>query len=76
MKNQEEENPTLLGRTIIHIALSDPESDEVAHLCFIGHNKKKNEVTYSDSYSKFNASYNELQQALVDMHGDASDEFF
>jgi hypothetical protein len=57
-------------------APNDSQSDEVVHLCFIGHKKNRNELTYFDTGSKFNSSYEELQQALVDMHGDACDEYF
>jgi len=51
--------------------LCDLENDEVSHLCFIGQKKKRNGVTYSDSDSKFNPSYGELQKSLAHMHGDA-----
>jgi len=42
----------------------------------MGHmKKKKNKVIYPDSESESNASYEELQQALVDMLGDAMKSF-
>lgn len=45
--------------------LSNTENDEVAKKKFMGHvKKKKNEVTYSNSESEFNPSYEKLQQAL------------
>jgi len=53
--------------------LTEFENDEVAHLCFMGHMKKQNEVIYSDSES--NPSFEELQQDLVDMYGDAMKDF-
>jgi len=52
---------------------SDSENDEVAQLCFMGQKKKPLEV--SDSDSNFNHSYNELQNAIVEMHGDAMKAF-
>jgi translation initiation factor 2 alpha subunit (eIF-2alpha) len=37
--------------------------------------KKKNKVTYSDSNSEFKPSYEELQQAIKEMHGEALNAF-
>jgi translation initiation factor 2 alpha subunit (eIF-2alpha) len=53
--------------------LTEFENDEVVHLFFMGHMKKRNEVIYSNSES--NPSYEELQQALVDMYGDSMKAF-
>jgi hypothetical protein len=55
--------------------LNDSEKDEVSHLCLMRHKKKHNELTYSDSDSYFNPSYNELQNFLIEMHGDALNVF-
>jgi len=52
---------------------SDSENDEVAQSCFIRQKKKPHEV--NDSDSDFNPSYNELQNVLVEMHGDAMKAF-
>jgi len=48
---------------------SDSESDEIAHLYFMGQRKNSIEVSYP--HFKFNPSYNELQNVLVEMHGDS-----
>ena len=52
---------------------SDSENDEIAQLCFMGQRKKSIEV--SDHSSKFNPSYDALQNVLVEMHGDAMNAF-
>jgi len=46
----------------------DSESDEIAQLCFMGQRKKSIEV--SNQSSKSNPSYSELQNVLVEMHGE------
>ena len=53
--------------------ISDSENDEISQLCFMGQRKKSIEV--SDRNSKFNPSYDELQNVLVEMHGDAMNAF-
>ena len=52
---------------------SDSENDEIAQLCFMGQRKKS--IKVSDRKSKFNPSYDELQNILVEMHGDAMNAF-
>ena len=52
---------------------SEPDNGEIANLCLMGH--KHHEVIRSDSESESNPSYEELQQAIVDMHDDAIKAF-
>jgi len=52
---------------------NDSENDEIAQLCFMGQRKKSIEV--SDRNSKFNPSYDELHNILVEMHEDAMNAF-
>jgi len=52
---------------------SDSENDEISQLCFMGQRKKSIEV--SNPRSKINPSYDELQNVLVEMHGDAMNAF-
>lgn len=63
---QEEEERTLLRKRMTqHLYLATPKMMKLQKKKFMGHvKKKKNEVTYSNSESKFNPSYEELQQAL------------
>jgi hypothetical protein len=51
----------------------DSENYEIAQLCFMQQRKKSIEV--SDRNSKFNPSYDELQNVLVEMHEDAMNAF-
>jgi hypothetical protein len=51
----------------------DPDNSEISDLCLMGH--KHHEVICSDSKSKSNSSNEKLQEALVDMHGDAFKAF-
>jgi len=52
------------------------ENDEVANLCFMVQQRQKNKLLkVSDSNSDFNPSYNELQNVLIEMHGDAMNAF-
>jgi hypothetical protein len=51
----------------------DSENYEIAQLCFMRQRKKSIEV--SDRNSKFNPSYDELQNVLVEMHEDAMNAF-
>jgi len=52
---------------------SDSENDEIAQLCFMGQRKKSIEV--SDRNSKPKPSYDELQNFLVEMHGNTMNAY-
>ena len=52
---------------------SDSQNDEITQLCFMGQRKKSVEV--SDQNYKFNPLYDELQNVLVEMYGDAMNAF-
>jgi len=53
--------------------LSDLDKNEIADLCLMGH--KHHEAIHFDSESESNPFYEELEQALVDMHDDAMKAF-
>jgi hypothetical protein len=55
---------------------SDSNNDEVANLWFMGQQRQKNKLLeVSDLDSDNNPSYNELQNVVIEMHGDVMNAY-